>query len=256
MTFAYVTIPALNEIAGFSIDSASGTLTPLAGSPFPAGQGPSATAESDGGYFLYVVNAGSSTLSVYSIDQTSFALTPVSGSPFALGPVTQRDLVLRGAIMTERGQRIRCEGALRASRRGSFPKGRDAHVARLFSAHCCAVDDVELAHVWNRVNQPADALRIPREASSGVEKTLRILTSPRSRTTQSVNVPPVSTPMRIEQDSGVRSQEPEVSSQKTCFLPEGISHELSLAIAHEKGMDSRFCGNDKPGVIPAKAGTH
>jgi 6-phosphogluconolactonase (cycloisomerase 2 family) len=85
MTFAYVTIPALNEIAGFSIDSASGTLTPLAGSPFPAGQGPSATVESDGGYFLYVVNAGSSTLSVYSIDQTSWALTPVSGSPFALG---------------------------------------------------------------------------------------------------------------------------------------------------------------------------
>jgi 6-phosphogluconolactonase (cycloisomerase 2 family) len=85
MTFAYVTIPALNEIAGFSIDAASGTLTPLAGSPFPAGQGPSATVESDGGYFLYVVNAGSSTLSVYSIDQTSWALTPVSGSPFALG---------------------------------------------------------------------------------------------------------------------------------------------------------------------------
>jgi len=85
MGFAYVTIPALNEIAGFSIDAASGTLTPLAGSPFPAGKGPSATLVSDPRTFLYVVNAGSGNLSVYSIDQTSGALTPVSGSPFALG---------------------------------------------------------------------------------------------------------------------------------------------------------------------------
>jgi 6-phosphogluconolactonase (cycloisomerase 2 family) len=83
MRIAYVTIPALNEIAGFSIDAASGTLTPLAGSPFPAGTGPSAAA--DNGNFLYVVNAGSSNLSVYSFDQTSGALTSVTGSPFALG---------------------------------------------------------------------------------------------------------------------------------------------------------------------------
>jgi 6-phosphogluconolactonase (cycloisomerase 2 family) len=85
MHVAYVTIPALNEIMGFSIDAASGTLAPVAGSPFPAGQGPSAAAVSQGTDYLYVVNVGSSNLSVYSIDETSGALTSVTGSPFALG---------------------------------------------------------------------------------------------------------------------------------------------------------------------------
>ena len=35
-------------------------------------------------------------------------------------------------------------------------------------------------------------------ASAGVEKTFRTLTCPPAKTTQSVNVPPVSTPMRID----------------------------------------------------------
>lgn len=82
---AYVTIPASNQVAGYSIDGTSGALTPLAGSPFPAGVEPLSAAVSAPGGFLYVANNGSNNLSVYSIDQSSGALTPVSGSPFPLG---------------------------------------------------------------------------------------------------------------------------------------------------------------------------
>jgi DNA-binding beta-propeller fold protein YncE len=85
LEFAYVTIPASNEVAGYSIDATSGALTPLAGSPFPAGVGPSSAVVSAGGQSLYVVNPASNSLSVYSIDHTSGALTPVSGSPFPVG---------------------------------------------------------------------------------------------------------------------------------------------------------------------------
>jgi DNA-binding beta-propeller fold protein YncE len=82
---AYVTIPALNQIAGFSIDAATGTLAPLAGSPFPGGLGPSSATVSGGGLSLYVVSTGANSMSVYSIDPTTGALTPSSGSPVPVG---------------------------------------------------------------------------------------------------------------------------------------------------------------------------
>jgi 6-phosphogluconolactonase len=87
LKFAYVTIPALNEIAGFSIDEATGALTPLAGSPFSAGLEPwsAAVAPYAATEYLFVANKGSNSMSVYSIDQNSGALTPVSGSPFPVG---------------------------------------------------------------------------------------------------------------------------------------------------------------------------
>jgi 6-phosphogluconolactonase (cycloisomerase 2 family) len=84
LNFAYVTIPSSNEIAGFSIDGTSGTLTPLAGSPFPVGVEPLSAVVASG-WYLFAANNGSNDLSVYSIDQSSGALTPVSGSPFPVG---------------------------------------------------------------------------------------------------------------------------------------------------------------------------
>jgi DNA-binding beta-propeller fold protein YncE len=85
LKFAYVTIPASNEIAGYSIDQASGALTPLAGSPFRTGVEPLSAVACVSGFFLYVANTGSNGLSVYSIDQNGGALTPVRGSPFPVG---------------------------------------------------------------------------------------------------------------------------------------------------------------------------
>jgi 6-phosphogluconolactonase (cycloisomerase 2 family) len=74
-----------NNISGYSINDATGVLTPLANSPFPAGEQPLSVAVSIGGVFLYAANTGSNSLSVYSIDQSSGALAPVSGSPFPVG---------------------------------------------------------------------------------------------------------------------------------------------------------------------------
>ena len=85
MKFTYVTIPALNQIAGFSINGATGVLTPLANSPFSVDIEPSSAVAAAGGQFLYVISTGANSMSVYSIDQNSGALTPVSGSPFAVG---------------------------------------------------------------------------------------------------------------------------------------------------------------------------
>jgi DNA-binding beta-propeller fold protein YncE len=73
----------LNQVAAFSADSATGALTPVPGSPFPAGNGASVLAAVDN--FLYVANAGDGTVSGYSMDSSSGALTPLPDSPFGSG---------------------------------------------------------------------------------------------------------------------------------------------------------------------------
>lgn len=60
-------------------------LTPVVGSPFPAGGlQPIGVAVNSAGTLLFVANAGA--ISVFSISSAG-ALTPVSGSPFAGEPV-------------------------------------------------------------------------------------------------------------------------------------------------------------------------
>ncbi|MGH8287506.1 MAG: lactonase family protein [Steroidobacteraceae bacterium] len=81
-----------NEVAGFAIDQSSGALTPLTGSPYPAGAGASAIpAFSPNGKFLYVMDQSATVgttegnaVSGYSIG-TDGSLTPIPGSPFAAG---------------------------------------------------------------------------------------------------------------------------------------------------------------------------
>jgi 6-phosphogluconolactonase len=82
--FLYVTNYASNNLSAFSIDTATGVLTPVVGSPFTAGTGPNAAAVASG-KFLYVGNSTSNNVSGYTIDQSSGALTSVPGSPFAAG---------------------------------------------------------------------------------------------------------------------------------------------------------------------------
>jgi len=86
-TFVYVAMTSTNQVAAFSIASPSGVLTPVPGSPFAAGSGPSAVAtfnNESNGYFLYVSNATGGTISGYSINSTTGVLTPLAGSPFAI----------------------------------------------------------------------------------------------------------------------------------------------------------------------------
>jgi 6-phosphogluconolactonase len=74
-----------NDISGFQIDCGSGKLTPIPGSPFKAGSGPSAVAIDASGRFAYVANLGSNNVSAYTIDEKSGRLVPVTGSPFPAG---------------------------------------------------------------------------------------------------------------------------------------------------------------------------
>jgi len=70
-----------NDISAFSVD-----LTPVPGSPFPAGGNPLSLAVGGGGKFLYTANpdATNPSISGFNIDPTSGALSPLSGSPFPL----------------------------------------------------------------------------------------------------------------------------------------------------------------------------
>ena len=79
-SFVYTTLPLTNQIAAFSIVSGTGALTPVPGSPFAAGNGPTSVIVTANG-FLYALNTGS--ISGYSINSDSGVLTPLSGSPFA-----------------------------------------------------------------------------------------------------------------------------------------------------------------------------
>jgi len=80
--FVYVTLVQSGQVAGFAITIPSGALTPVPGSPFPAGNGPLTLATAN--EFLYVSNSMDGTLSGYTIDFASGMLTPLVNSPFPI----------------------------------------------------------------------------------------------------------------------------------------------------------------------------
>jgi 6-phosphogluconolactonase len=75
-----------NVVFAYSIDRTLGTLTPVAGSPFPAGSTPRSIAADPTGRFLFVGNYFGTSVSSYIIDANTGALTTVPGSPFQVGP--------------------------------------------------------------------------------------------------------------------------------------------------------------------------
>jgi 6-phosphogluconolactonase len=89
--FVYVANAVVNNALGvsaYAINATTGALTPLTGSPFPAGSEPQSVAVSPNGKFAYVANEGGvgnqgGSVSAYTINTTTGALTPVAGSPFA-----------------------------------------------------------------------------------------------------------------------------------------------------------------------------
>jgi 6-phosphogluconolactonase (cycloisomerase 2 family) len=84
--FVYTALYGVSRIAGFSLNSETGALTPVPGSPFLAGTNPAFLAVA--GNFLYVVNEEEGNVSGYSINPTTGALTTVPGSPFGSGGST------------------------------------------------------------------------------------------------------------------------------------------------------------------------
>ena len=83
--FAYAAYSTANNLQGYTLDPAEGTLTQIAGSPWGAGTFPIAAAEDVTGQFLYVVNRDSNTVSGFTIDQSTGALKPMSPPTFSTG---------------------------------------------------------------------------------------------------------------------------------------------------------------------------
>jgi 6-phosphogluconolactonase (cycloisomerase 2 family) len=73
-----------NSVSVFSVDDASGALTPVAQSPASnaaTGQAPGSVSFSPDGSLLATANFGSNDVSVFSVDDASGALTPIAQSP-------------------------------------------------------------------------------------------------------------------------------------------------------------------------------
>ena len=81
--FAYVPNAGSNNVSAYTIDAASGALTPVKGSPFKAGIAPVSMTVDPTGKFAYAASFWSDNISGYAIDPTSGALKPLPGSPFA-----------------------------------------------------------------------------------------------------------------------------------------------------------------------------
>jgi 6-phosphogluconolactonase (cycloisomerase 2 family) len=78
--FAFVanlTDGANGDVSAFTIDPTAGFLTPVAGSPFLADQGPTAVSVDANGLYAYVSNVTTSDLTIFSVDQTAGTLTAV-----------------------------------------------------------------------------------------------------------------------------------------------------------------------------------
>jgi 6-phosphogluconolactonase (cycloisomerase 2 family) len=72
------------SISVFRLDSTSGALGPVPGSPFVSGPGPHAIVADPFGYFFYVADYASNTVTAYNVALDG-ALTQMRGSPFAAG---------------------------------------------------------------------------------------------------------------------------------------------------------------------------
>jgi 6-phosphogluconolactonase len=71
-----------NSVSAFSIDSDTGVLTPIPGSPFPASHFPLFVATDPSGQYVYVGLDNSPGIAAFVINQSTGTLTPMAGSPF------------------------------------------------------------------------------------------------------------------------------------------------------------------------------
>jgi 6-phosphogluconolactonase (cycloisomerase 2 family) len=82
--FAFVTSSGSGSVSAFAMDS-SGSLSLVAGSPFPAGGGAEFLAFDSVHKFLFVSNQSANNISAFSVNTGTGMLTAVPGSPFATG---------------------------------------------------------------------------------------------------------------------------------------------------------------------------
>jgi 6-phosphogluconolactonase len=79
------TLQGPGGVSGYAIDSTTGALTPVPGSPFAAGLDPNSVAVDPSNRFVYVANYASNNVSAFMVNSSTGALTPVPGSPFVAG---------------------------------------------------------------------------------------------------------------------------------------------------------------------------
>ena len=72
-------------VSAYKINSSTGALDPVSGSPFPAGDRPISVAVDPSDRFVYVANYVSNTISGYSLDSSTGKLTALPGSPYDTG---------------------------------------------------------------------------------------------------------------------------------------------------------------------------
>jgi len=83
--YLLVTNSFSNDVSVFSIDSTSGALQEISGSPFYANSSPLEILITPSGQFVYVTNPGIGMVTAFTFDSSSGTLTPVQGSPFISG---------------------------------------------------------------------------------------------------------------------------------------------------------------------------
>src|ERR1700677_5043652 len=83
--FLYVANRGSGDVSGYTIDPASGSLTPIPGSLFASGSNPVAIAVDPTGAYVYVVNQLSANISAYTINRTTGALTAAGAAPIGTG---------------------------------------------------------------------------------------------------------------------------------------------------------------------------
>ena len=79
--FAYVANFSDNNMSAYTIDGTTGALTPVPGSPVPAGVNPYSVAVDPTGQFAYVANYGSDSVSAYRIDERGHCRRAAGRSP-------------------------------------------------------------------------------------------------------------------------------------------------------------------------------
>ena len=87
-------------MSAYSMDTTSGALTPVAGSPFPTGGSPNGLVLDQADTHVYATESLPNELSGFSIDASTGALTAIPGSPFAAS------YAIRSPVMDAEGKRL------------------------------------------------------------------------------------------------------------------------------------------------------
>ena len=91
-SYVYVTDVYNGKVLGYSVDSSTGSLTPLSGNPFPAGNQPSAIVVDPTYPYLYVTNALDATITAYSMNSGELTSLGTYGTGLRAGGHRHRSI--------------------------------------------------------------------------------------------------------------------------------------------------------------------